>query len=89
MLGKMLIHGLVAAALVGGAAAVYAQARDTGYLSPGTAPAASQTKETADALPGDRNARPAFDNFRSRDDDRRHERKYDRRSHHDRHHDDD
>jgi len=42
MLGKMMIHGLVAAILIGGAAAVYAQARDTatpaqsdnGYLQP-------------------------------------------------------
>lgn len=42
MLGKMMIHGLVAAILIGGAAAVYAQARDTatpvqadnGYLRP-------------------------------------------------------
>lgn len=29
MLGKMTIHGLVAAILIGGGAAVYAQARDT------------------------------------------------------------
>ena len=44
MLGKMMIHGLVAAILIGGAAAVYAQARadgptaqsDNGYLQPGT-----------------------------------------------------
>ena len=43
MLGKMMIHGLVAAILIGGAAAVYAQARadgtgrpgDNGYLQPG------------------------------------------------------
>ncbi|MDP1753063.1 MAG: hypothetical protein Q8L22_26720 [Reyranella sp.] len=33
MLGKMMIHGLVAAILIGGAAAVYAQASDNGYLS--------------------------------------------------------
>lgn len=40
MLGKMMIHGLVAAILIGGAAAVYAQAKvdgtpvqsDNGYL---------------------------------------------------------
>lgn len=44
MLGKMMIHGVVAAILIGGAAAVYAQARadgtpaqsDNGYLQPGT-----------------------------------------------------
>lgn len=34
MLGKMLIHGLVAAAVVGSAAAVYAQVKDNGYLTP-------------------------------------------------------
>jgi hypothetical protein len=44
MLGKMMIHGLVVAILIGGAAAVYAQAKadgtvatsDNGYLQPGT-----------------------------------------------------
>ena len=44
MLGKMMIHGLVAAILIGGAAAVYAQAKAdgpvapaaNGYLQPGT-----------------------------------------------------
>ncbi len=43
MLGKMMIHGLVAAILIGGAAAVYAQAKTdgpatpagNGYLQPG------------------------------------------------------
>lgn len=38
MLGKMMIHGLVAAILIGGAAAVYAQARADGPAAP---PAAS------------------------------------------------
>ena len=33
MLGKMLIHGLVAAFLIGSAAATYAQARDHLFLS--------------------------------------------------------
>ena len=44
MLGRMMIHGLVAAILIGGAAAVYAQATADGpaapagnvYLQPGT-----------------------------------------------------
>ena len=43
MLGKMMIHGLVSAILIGGAAAVYAQAKadattapvDNGYLQTG------------------------------------------------------
>jgi len=34
MLGKMLIHGLVAAILIGSAAVVYAQAKGTAPLSP-------------------------------------------------------
>jgi hypothetical protein len=38
MLGKMMIHGLVAAILIGGAAVVYAQARADGPAAP---PAAS------------------------------------------------
>lgn len=33
MLGKMLIHGLIAATIVGSAAAVYAQTRDIGILT--------------------------------------------------------
>jgi hypothetical protein len=41
MLAKMVIHGLVAAILIGGAAAVYAQAKDNGYLS--AAPAQART----------------------------------------------
>lgn len=41
MLGKMMMHGLVVAILVGGAAAVYAQAKDNGYLS--AAPAKAGT----------------------------------------------
>jgi hypothetical protein len=47
MLGKMLIHGLVAAAIIGSAAAVYAQAKDNGYLKPEaiqTQPAAPTAK---------------------------------------------
>ena len=43
MLGKMMVHGLVAAILVGGAAAVYAQAKDNGYLS--AAPAKAGTDD--------------------------------------------
>ncbi|PIW29004.1 MAG: hypothetical protein COW30_06025 [Rhodospirillales bacterium CG15_BIG_FIL_POST_REV_8_21_14_020_66_15] len=34
MLGKMIIHGLVAATVIGAAAAVYAQTRNDGYASP-------------------------------------------------------
>lgn len=38
MLRKMIIHGLLAAVLIGSAAAVYAQAKvDNGYLSPASA----------------------------------------------------
>jgi hypothetical protein len=41
MLAKMLVHGLVAAILIGGAAAVYAQARDSGQPSAAPAQATS------------------------------------------------
>ncbi|AVM72934.1 hypothetical protein [Magnetospirillum gryphiswaldense] len=37
MLGKMLIHGLVAAVIVGGTAAIYSQIPDNGTPSPQTA----------------------------------------------------
>lgn len=51
MLGKMLIHGLVAAALVGSAAAVFAQAKDNGYLSPTAAPSSPNQATAASATP--------------------------------------
>jgi hypothetical protein len=55
MLKQMLIQGLVAAALVGGAAAVYAQAQGNGYLS---APAQVQTKGAEGAMTeGDKRVR--------------------------------
>lgn len=41
MLTKMLVHGLVGAILIGGAAAVYAQARDNG--SPSAMPAQAKS----------------------------------------------
>ncbi len=42
MLKKMLLQGLAAAVMVGGAAAVYAQAQDNGYLS---APAQAKAQD--------------------------------------------
>ncbi len=48
MLKKMLFQGLAAALLIGGAAAVYAQAQDNGYLAapgPGKATEARDAKE--------------------------------------------
>lgn len=51
MLGKMLIHGFVAAAIVGSTAAVYAQAKDNGYLSPqAAAPKAAEAKAADRAM---------------------------------------
>lgn len=44
MLGKMLIHGLVGAAVIGSAAAVFAQAKDNGYLKPDALPIAVTDK---------------------------------------------
>ncbi len=52
MLWKMLVHGLLAAILIGSAAAVYAQAKDNGYLSP-VAP------QAATAGPAEGSVRPA------------------------------
>jgi hypothetical protein len=88
MLGKMFIHGLVAAILIGSAAAVYAQSKDNGYLSPASAPAATSVK--ADPRPAATGyVRPEGGVVRDRDG--KHERK-DKRDHergHDRHHDKD
>lgn len=69
MLGKMMIHGLVAAILIGGGAAVYAQARadgtpaqsDNGYLQPGTDGARTDKDGRKHAAKSERHAegRPA------------------------------
>lgn len=69
MLGKMLIHGLLAAALIGSAAAVYAQAKD----NPGWSAAATpeQGKDPAVAQSGDGYLRPADADVRDRGDERR------------------
>ena len=74
MLWKMLIHGLIAAILIGSAAAVYAQAKDAGSLSQ-TAPQAA-TAGTADGYvrPAVAQARKDGEGTkRSRDDDRDHD----------------
>lgn len=84
MLWKMLIHGLLAAILIGSAAAVYAQAKDTGYLSQ-TAPQGA-TAGTADGYvrPAAAEARKDGEGHkRSRDD------RDDDRDHDDIHDDDD
>ena len=61
MLGKMMMHGLVMAILVGGAAAVYAQAKDNGYLSAAPTPAstdnATATRSDNGYLSPDRDGR--------------------------------
>jgi hypothetical protein len=49
MLRKMMLQGLAAAVLIGGAAAVYAQAQGNGYL-----PGPAATKGEDKATPGDR-----------------------------------
>lgn len=70
MLGKMMMHGLVVAILVGGAAAVYAQAKDDGYLS--AAPAKSDT-DNGTAARSDNGYLPRMnDDVRSERDGRRH-----------------
>ncbi|MBR9972814.1 hypothetical protein [Magnetospirillum sulfuroxidans] len=83
MLGKMLIHGLVAAVLVGSAAAVFAQAKDNGSVSANTA----QTNVTRSApLPAEAKAsqsdngyiRPSKNDLGKREHER--ERGHDRKS---------
>lgn len=89
MLGKMLIHGLVAAAVIGSAAAVFAQAKDNGYLKPDALPAVITDKAKA---AGDLRAdNPATkdngyvrDRGQSREDGKKHEHRREGR-----HHDDD
>ena len=82
MLGKMIIHGLVAATMIGAAAAVYAQTGNDGYASP--APPQTSRAASPDKAADDGYMRPA--GFRSRerdDDDHEHEsrRDHDRRDH--------
>ncbi|HLO74829.1 MAG TPA: hypothetical protein VK196_00055 [Magnetospirillum sp.] len=90
MLGKMLIHGLVAAAIIGSAAAVYAQAKDNGYLKPeavqarsAQAPAQTNAVERAQggAAADDRGYIVDRDQNRGKKSEHRHEGR--------RHHDDD
>lgn len=52
MLGKMLMHGLLAAALIGATAAVYAQAKDNGYLQPDAVAQQAGTGEDAQVATG-------------------------------------
>lgn len=88
MLGKMLIHGLVAAALIGSAAAVYAQAKDNGYLKPD----AVQAQAAADKPQLKTGDKPAAANgYLAADSVRGHDGKHAKKEHHreGRHHDDD
>jgi hypothetical protein len=87
MLGKMLIHGLVAAAILGSAAAVYAQVKDNGYLAP-AATADQRKEEVADMVNG--YLRPTDATVRGREDERRqgarsehHRERHDRKRGHD------
>lgn len=86
MLGKMLIHGLIAGAIIGSAAAVYAQAKDT-------APPAITTKAAEQTTPDAGNGylrSPLSTTQAGRNDgerafksDRHHDRKHDRKHDHD------
>jgi hypothetical protein len=70
MLRKMLVHGLAAAILIGSAAAVYAEVKGNGYLSP----AMAQTKidDKATAKGGDGSSRPSAENVRKGEDRNKH-----------------
>lgn len=50
MLGRMLIHGLVGAAVIASAAAVFAQANDSAVPMPDAAPAVADKTTPADGL---------------------------------------
>lgn len=67
MLGKMIIHGLVAATMIGAAAAVYAQTRNDGDASP--APSQISRAVSPDKAADDGYMRPTGLRFRDRDDD--------------------
>lgn len=86
MLGKMFIHGLVAAAIIGSAAAVYAQVKDQAPPQDVEARVAGQ----AAAKPDDGYIRPVWtDSRRERDRDgerfksERHRERHDRKRDHD------
>lgn len=91
MLGKTLVHGLAAAILIGSAAAVYAQAKDNGSLSPdapvpvvaGKADDRAEAKVSNGYLRPDERRRVGADDRERRGESERH---HDRR---DRHHDED
>jgi hypothetical protein len=69
MLGRMLIHSLVAAALIGSAAAVYAGTRDNGSSSSDTQ---IQREQPSAAMSGDGYIRPDAGAAGWRDTERRH-----------------
>lgn len=78
MLGKMMMHGLVVAILVGGAAAVYAQVKDNGYLS--AVPAKAGTDNGTVARSDNGYLSPANDDVLSDTDGRKHAAKPERRA---------
>ncbi len=87
MLGKMLIHGLLAAAVIGSAAAVYAQSKANGYLAPDATP---DQRQEAVADTGNGYVRPTEGHFSRRDGEARSDHRSERhRDRHDRDHDDD
>lgn len=89
MLGKMLIHGLVAGAIIGSAAAVYAQAKDITPATPPTVTTKAAEQATSDAGNGYlRSPLSALqagksDGDRAVKSDRHHDRKHDRKHDHD------
>lgn len=72
MLGKMIIHGLVAATMIAAAAAVYAQTGNDGYASP--APSQTSRAASPDKAADDGYIRPTGFRSHERDnDDHEHE----------------
>lgn len=89
MLGKMLIHGLVASAIIGSAAAVYAQAKDMPPAAPPAVTTKAAEQATSDAGNGYLRSPLSTvqagrsDGDRTLKSDRHHDRKHDRKHDHD------
>lgn len=86
MLKKMLIHGLIATAVIGGAAAVYASGRGDGYAMDDAAPTMRVDQANPETANNGYIAKDAGSRsfWRGHDDDHEREHEYGERSEHDR-----
>jgi hypothetical protein len=86
MLKKMLIHGLIAAAVIGGAAAVYASGRGDGYAVDNAAPTVRVDAGHPETANNGYIADDAGKRFFRRGHDDKHERKHERYGERSEHH---